>query len=526
MGGCYDYWSLVRHEGNLPLFRAVEVSILSQLAGVPLHIHVEGLRGTGKTTIMRAAKSIVPKIRRIKGCPYNCRPEAPHCPQHRDLDPGQVAAIGVELVDMPLLEISHSAKVGTVVGTIDLSRLLDASKPEAALMLGTIPRANRGIIFIDEINRLADTSPELTDILLDIMGTKPGRIQIEEAGLPVVELPVEVSVWAASNPDEDPGPLEEIRRQVSDRFDFVIEMGRIRDPRTVRQILASSDELGVRQSARQGDVGAAARTDFAERLSRGAEAYPTLTVDQSIEELLAGIYVDFGLESLRAVAAARAGARALAALEGRRTAGLSDLRAVLPWVLRHRVDPGTVTAVMRYVDEAAAKAARREGDGFAPAGRPGTVAGAGVPVLEQASEAGAEGPAPNAWGPGGSGSGSCQDAPEAQRGGSGSDPAGLSSILSRLFQRLRADQDATPDAQRGAGARCGSGRWASGRESPGDLGARDTGTVGIGWPGQGAGPRPAHPGDAVTPREPARPISELSWEETVKSEEELNGVAR
>lgn len=515
MSGCHDYWSLVRHEGNLSLFRAVEMSILSQLAGTPLHIHVEGLRGTGKTTIMRAAKSILPKIRRVRGCPYNCRPEAPHCPEHRDLDPEEVAAIGVELVDMPLLEISHSAKVGTVVGTIDLSRLLDPSKPEAALMLGTIPRANRGIIFIDEINRLADTSPELTDILLDIMGTKPGRIQIEEAGLPVVELPVEVSVWAASNPDEDPGPLEEIRRQMSDRFDFVIEMGRIRDPRTVRQILASADELTSKQSTCRADSPVPARPNYAERLTKGAETYSTLAVEQAIEELLAGIYVDFGLESLRAVAAARVGARALAALEGRRTAGLSDLKAVLPWVLRHRVDPGTITAVMRYVDEAAARASRREGEGRTPAARPGTVAGAGAPALEHAPDSRAGDLAQNGQAAGESGS-----------SGSGPDAAGLSTILSRLFQRLRADQEAHSDAARGDAGRFGSSRGPSGQEGHEGQGAQNVGASGNARQGHGAGSEPAHPEYAVTPREPAKPVSELSWEEMVRSEEELNGVAR
>ena len=58
------------------------------------------------------------------------------------------------------------------------------------------------------------------------MGTKPGRIQIEEAGLPIVEMPVKVSIWSASNPDEDPGPLEDIRRQLSDRFDFTVNVNR------------------------------------------------------------------------------------------------------------------------------------------------------------------------------------------------------------------------------------------------------------------------------------------------------------
>ena len=95
----------------------------------------------------------------------------------------------------------------------------------------------RLFIFIDEINRLADMSPEITDVLLDVMGGKPGHIQIEEAGLEAVDLPVNVSVWAASNPDEDPGSLEEIRRQLSDRFDVLCFMGRPDTEQTIVDIL-------------------------------------------------------------------------------------------------------------------------------------------------------------------------------------------------------------------------------------------------------------------------------------------------
>jgi magnesium chelatase subunit I len=102
---------------------------------------------------------------------------------------------------------------------------------------GTLPRAHRGIVFVDEINRLADTSPALVDVLLDAMGTKPGRVQIEETGLQSVELPLSVSVWAASNPDEEPGPLQEIRRQLSDRFDFVVRIERPDRADTVRAII-------------------------------------------------------------------------------------------------------------------------------------------------------------------------------------------------------------------------------------------------------------------------------------------------
>ena len=111
-----------RHDGNQPLFNLVEMSIVSTLAGQPLHLHAEGLRGTGKTTIMRAARELMPKITRISGCIYNCDPEKPHCPLHRHMSREEIMALGTEEIDMPFLEISHSAKVGTVAGSIDLAR--------------------------------------------------------------------------------------------------------------------------------------------------------------------------------------------------------------------------------------------------------------------------------------------------------------------------------------------------------------------------------------------------------------------
>lgn len=181
------FYKLERYEGNEPLFDLALMSIVSTYVGEPLHVHAEGVRGTGKTTIARAARGILPNITRIKGCIYNCDPAAPHCPRHRKMSPEEIAKLEVEEIPMPFLEISQSAKVGTVAGSIDLAKLTDPLNPEAQLLPGLIPQAHRGIIFIDEINRLADTAPEITDILLDVMGNKPGHIQIEEAGLPVVD---------------------------------------------------------------------------------------------------------------------------------------------------------------------------------------------------------------------------------------------------------------------------------------------------------------------------------------------------
>lgn len=353
-----NYLRLIRHEGNLSLFAALEASLVSLLGGSPLHVHAEGLRGTGKTTIIRAARQILPEILRIRGCPYNCDPGSPHCPNHAGLSPDEVSQIGVELVPMPFLEISHAAKVGTVVGSIDLGRIVDPVRPEAALLPGIIPRAHRGIVFVDEINRLADTSPELTDILLDIMGTKPGRLQLEETGLPTVELPVMVAVWAASNPDEEPGPLEDIRRQLSDRFDLLVGMGRPSQVDVVTRILVEGER-------EKGWAGGAPTESFEvlearESILRRAGMRSSIRMTDELKRLLAEIYVDFGLESLRAVEAVNLGARAMAALEDRDVVDISHIKAVLPLALHHRVDLSTLSGILRFVEEWVSKSEARQ----------------------------------------------------------------------------------------------------------------------------------------------------------------------
>lgn len=319
------------------------MSILAAQSGLPLHIHAEGLRGTGKTSILRAAKSIVPRIERVKGCLFNCDPQAPHCPEHASLGPAEIAQLGTEWIPMPFLEISHSAKVATVVGGIDLERLVNRAHPEAALLPGTLAQAHRGIVFVDEINRLADTSPELADVLLDVMGTKPGRLQIEDPGLPKIEISSLVTVWAASNPDEDPGPLEGIRRQLADRFDLCIGVKRPTSFATLMAILQPQQE-----SLQQTEKG---RQAVAARLSNGLGRLQQLEVGVDILSFLAQTYLDHGLESLRALEAITLAARLHAALAGKKQVDKADLQAVIPLALKHRAAPHVIADIMECLSK-------------------------------------------------------------------------------------------------------------------------------------------------------------------------------
>lgn len=327
------------HRGNENLFLAVEMSLVSTLAGTPLHVHAEGLRGTGKTTVMRWAREMVPSLRRIAGCPYQCDPERPRCPQHAAPraagDP-----VPTEVIPMPFVEIGHGAKLGTILGSIDLGRLTGPGKPEAALLPGSIPMANRGIIFVDEVNRLAETAPEITDVLLSVMGTKPGIVKIEEIGLPPCEIEVAASVWAASNPDEDPGPLDDIRRQLADRFDLVVPVERPSDPAIVESLL----------SGEAGETCDAPVKGLLTGLDEKAARLKRVKVPQHIVRYMAQLYVQRNVESLRAVESLELSSRLHAAIHGRDEVSFDDVMSVLPLVLRHRVEPAVLSEILRDLE--------------------------------------------------------------------------------------------------------------------------------------------------------------------------------
>lgn len=333
-----SYHRLIKHSENEALFHAVELSILAASSPTPLHLHAEGLRGTGKTSILRAAREITPDITRIMGCLYNCDPNHPHCPVHRGLRAEELATIGTESIPMPYLEISHSAKVATVVGSIDLSRLTDRHGPEAALLPGILAQAHRGIVLVDEINRLADTSPEIADVLLDVMGTKPGRLQIEETGLPRVELPLKVTVWAASNPDEDPGPLDGIRRQLSDRFDLCVGVKRPTEVSTLASVLSLSSEPYTGYEEQENTA--------ADILSSRGQAVGLVKVPQEMINLVAKVYIDYALESIRAAESILFTARMNCARRGGLQTDKDDIIVGVYMALRHRVSPEILADIL------------------------------------------------------------------------------------------------------------------------------------------------------------------------------------
>lgn len=186
------------------------------------------------------------------------------------------------------------------------------------------------------------------------MGNKPGHIQIEEAGLPVVEIPVNVSVWAASNPDEDPGPLEEIRRQLSDRFDMVCYMGRPDSVDILAQMLKENSHTwkNRRNNDHNDDQG---NEVYRKNIVKWAGLYEQADLPDFLRNFIARLYIKHNLESIRAIEAMQQGAVLHSIIRGHDKVLINDVTDMIPLVLKHRVDGDTLIRMINDVDSRSAK---------------------------------------------------------------------------------------------------------------------------------------------------------------------------
>ena len=168
-----------------------------------------GDRGTGKSTAVRALAALLPKMSVVAGCPYNCEPKrtARLCAACvSDGKAPKTAQASPPVVDLPL-----GATEDRVVGALDLERAL--SHGERRFEPGLLARANRGFLYIDEVNLLED---HLVDLLLDVAAS--GVNVVEREGLSVRH-PARFVLIGSGNPEEG-----ELRPQLLDRFGLAVEV--------------------------------------------------------------------------------------------------------------------------------------------------------------------------------------------------------------------------------------------------------------------------------------------------------------
>jgi magnesium chelatase subunit D len=131
---------------------------------------IRGERGTAKSTAVRALTNVLPEIEVSAGCPYSCDPKGTKalCQSCRN-DRAVATRRKVRVVELPLNTTEEM-----VVGGLDFSASI--SEGIRVFQPGLMARANRGILYIDEVNLLSD---HLVDVILDVSASGENVVQRE-----------------------------------------------------------------------------------------------------------------------------------------------------------------------------------------------------------------------------------------------------------------------------------------------------------------------------------------------------------
>ncbi len=304
-----------------------------------------GAKGTGKTTLVRATGELLPKLERAM-CAYGCDPNGTNLCA---VCAGTLEA-GERVASAPspgeIVELPTNAQLDDVVGAIDLRAALERSTVD--FRPGLLARANRNVLYVDEINLLADL---VVDALLD--AAAQGVVHVKR-GQHAIDYPSRFTLIGTMNPEEG-----ELRPQITDRIGLRV---------FVRSEAKFEDRLAIyrRNAAFARDPHAFAETYAAQtaelraRFDDAMRRIDSVTVELAAEAAAIEATARLGIDSHRTEFVALEAASALAAWEGRERATASDVARVFPLAARLRRSRLRVEAQSEHLAEDAAIAAALE----------------------------------------------------------------------------------------------------------------------------------------------------------------------
>jgi Mg-chelatase subunit ChlI len=284
---------------------------------------IRGERGTAKSTAARALAALLPDIAVVADCRFGCDPERPNqwCDECR-VRHGN-AEVPVAMRRTPFVDLPVSATEDRVVGTLDIEKAIQIG--EKHFETGVLASANRGLLYVDEVNLLDD---HVVDLLLD--SAAMGINVVEREGISFSH-PARFILVGTMNPEEG-----DLRPQLLDRFAFSVQISGLLDPRQrveimERRINFELDPEGFREEW------ADAERRLSDRIQHAREVVHTVKYSRRDLAAIAHLTASMKVDGHRADLVILRGAQAHAALQGRQAIADEDILLAAELALPHRI---------------------------------------------------------------------------------------------------------------------------------------------------------------------------------------------
>lgn len=345
MNSCRRYvFPFTAITGQAPMKRGLILAAVNPRLG---GILIRGQKGTAKSTAVRALAALLPEIAVVAGCAFNCDPddESRLCDRCRAvLTAGSRLRRAVR--QAPVIDLPLSATEDRVVGSLDLEYAIKHGRRR--FEPGILAQANRGIIYVDEINLLDD---HLVDVLLDAAAT--GWNMVEREGVSCTH-PAQFLLVGTMNPEE--GGL---RPQLLDRFGLCVAVEGVGDPGQRAAIVRRWEAFEADPIAfLAGWKGR--ETAVRDRIAAACRLLPMVTIAPELQSLIARLCLEALVAGHRADITMTAAARTMAAWQGRDQATEQDVYEVADLVLCHRLRQATPPVPEQERPSAADKPAGEE----------------------------------------------------------------------------------------------------------------------------------------------------------------------
>jgi magnesium chelatase subunit I len=283
-----------------------------------------GDRGTGKSTTVRSLVDLLPDIEVVQGDPFQSHPTDPNL---ISLEVQQRKRRGDELITeykkTPILDLPLGSTEDRVCGTIDIEKALRAGIK--SFEPGILARANRGILYIDEVNLLED---HLVDVILDAAAS--GWNTVEREGISIRH-PARFILVGSGNPEEG-----ELRPQLLDRFGIHAKIETTHDSVLRVQIVerCSKFDLSPIDFCQEYDD---EQKHIRDRICSSKARVDKVDLSYDFRIQIAQLCSTLKIDGLRGDIVRNRSVRAIAAFEGCLTPSIENIKRVATLCLSHRM---------------------------------------------------------------------------------------------------------------------------------------------------------------------------------------------